>query len=209
MSALLCSRSLRRLQLVLGLALLAFVFAPGASAAPPLDTVSVTGSGSFFFNISVNAQSGTSGQNPSGSFSAHVFLLGSAIVTSGPVTCLKVSGPDRGGGTATAPTTAVLTFFDQTFLRETVTFLIVDRGGGGTDTFTAGAFGRAPTDCSAVTQNVNPDTLTNGRGAVFDAPVLPTSKEQCKDGGWLNFPQFKNQGDCVSFVATHGKNQPG
>ena len=34
-----------------------------------------------------------------------------------------------------------------------------------------------------------------------------TSKEQCKHGGWLSFG-FKNQGDCVSFVATGGKNPP-
>ncbi len=35
----------------------------------------------------------------------------------------------------------------------------------------------------------------------------PTSKDQCKDGGWQTFnnPVFKNQGDCVSYVATHGK----
>jgi glucuronoarabinoxylan endo-1,4-beta-xylanase len=39
---------------------------------------------------------------------------------------------------------------------------------------------------------------------------LPTSKDQCKNGGWKNFtnPAFKNQGDCVSFVATGGKNLP-
>jgi hypothetical protein len=39
----------------------------------------------------------------------------------------------------------------------------------------------------------------------------PTSKNQCKNGGWANFTNpgpFKNQGDCVSFVATHGKNGP-
>lgn len=36
----------------------------------------------------------------------------------------------------------------------------------------------------------------------------PTSKDQCKHGGWKNFPQFKNQGDCVSFVATDSKNPP-
>ena len=36
----------------------------------------------------------------------------------------------------------------------------------------------------------------------------PTSKAQCKHGGWKNFPQFKNQGDCVSFVATDSKNPP-
>jgi len=42
----------------------------------------------------------------------------------------------------------------------------------------------------------------------FVALVLPpTSKDQCKDGGWQQFnnPTFKNQGDCVSYVATHGK----
>jgi hypothetical protein len=39
-------------------------------------------------------------------------------------------------------------------------------------------------------------------------------KNQCKDGGWHNFKNadgsemFKNQGDCVSFFATGGKNQP-
>jgi hypothetical protein len=43
--------------------------------------------------------------------------------------------------------------------------------------------------------------------AIFSAP-LPTSKEQCKNGGWQRFRVFKNQGDCVSFVATGGRNQP-
>ena len=42
------------------------------------------------------------------------------------------------------------------------------------------------------------------------APSTPTSKDQCKNGGWKTFtnPAFKNQGDCVSFVATGGKNPP-
>jgi hypothetical protein len=40
-------------------------------------------------------------------------------------------------------------------------------------------------------------------------PNLPTDKEQCKKGGWETFGGvFKNQGDCVSFVATGGKNKP-
>ena len=34
-------------------------------------------------------------------------------------------------------------------------------------------------------------------------PRVPTSKEQCKNGGWRNFPQFKNQGQCLTFV-NHG-----
>lgn len=37
-------------------------------------------------------------------------------------------------------------------------------------------------------------------------PVLgpPVSKDECKDGGWQGFnnPEFKNQGDCVSFVTS-------
>jgi hypothetical protein len=40
------------------------------------------------------------------------------------------------------------------------------------------------------------------------SPVLPTSKDQCLKNGWQSFRVFKNQGDCVSFVTTGGKNQP-
>jgi len=41
------------------------------------------------------------------------------------------------------------------------------------------------------------------------SPPLPMSKNQCRNGGWRNFGRFKNQGDCISFVATGGKNPPG
>lgn len=35
----------------------------------------------------------------------------------------------------------------------------------------------------------------------------PSTKDECKDGGWMSFsnPTFKNQGDCVSYVASDGK----
>jgi hypothetical protein len=36
--------------------------------------------------------------------------------------------------------------------------------------------------------------------AVGPLPRVPTNKEQCKHGGWHNFPKFKNQGQCVAFV---------
>ncbi len=39
-------------------------------------------------------------------------------------------------------------------------------------------------------------------------PSLPTAKQQCTNGGWKAFSGFKNQGDCVSYVATGGRNQP-
>jgi hypothetical protein len=37
----------------------------------------------------------------------------------------------------------------------------------------------------------------------------PVTKDQCKKGGWQSFgTMFKNQGRCVSFVVTGGKNTP-
>jgi hypothetical protein len=51
-----------------------------------------------------------------------------------------------------------------------------------------------------------------------DTPCLPTTTEECKNGDWQDFITdgsghhhthlFKNQGDCVSFVATGGKHSP-
>jgi hypothetical protein len=93
----------------------------------------------------------------------------------------------------------------MTFPAGIQTVEVVDNGAAVLDTSGFGSTqvgGRAPTDCSPLT---NPIFFTGAflEGSVisiFDAPVLPTSKDQCKNGGWLNFPQFKNQGDCVSFV---------
>jgi len=36
----------------------------------------------------------------------------------------------------------------------------------------------------------------------------PATKDECNNGGWKNFFGFKSQGQCVSFVATGGKNPP-
>lgn len=54
---------------------------------------------------------------------------------------------------------------------------------------------------------INSDTITFDEGVV----VEPGDKEKCKDGGWMDFESspgpFKNQGDCVSYFATGGKNK--
>jgi hypothetical protein len=41
------------------------------------------------------------------------------------------------------------------------------------------------------------------------SPPFPTSTSDCKNGGWQTFDVFKNQGDCVSYVVTDGRNAPG
>jgi hypothetical protein len=49
---------------------------------------------------------------------------------------------------------------------------------------------------------------------VVGSSTLPTASDDCKKGGWANLTDdegtaFKNQGDCVSFAATQGKNKAG
>jgi len=52
---------------------------------------------------------------------------------------------------------------------------------------------------------------TNSQYSVTDYPpaavytLLPTSMNECKDGGWQYLAPLKNQGACVSYVASNGK----
>jgi hypothetical protein len=204
MSELLRLGLLCRIQIVLGLALMGLVLAPSAAGAAQLDTVTATGSGGsaggapdVFTNINISAQSGTSGQNASGT----VFFRAPTILpVTGPVTCLSVTGPDHGRGTVTSPTTAVLNFQSMNF--GVVTVSLVDNGGNGLDTMSALPTTRAPTDCSPLAPG---SPFTSGGAVVFDASTLPTSKAQCKNGGWRNYPQFMNQGQCVAFVVQQAR----
>jgi hypothetical protein len=209
MSRLLRCRSSRRLQVVLGLALMALVFDPSASGAAPVDTVVVTGSSAAsFVKLNITAQSGTSGQNASGTVSFGVPIQDprpGVVPFAGSVTCLSVTGPDRGAGAPGSPATAVLNFQDTTgpFSGSVLTLELVDNGGNGADIIGASVPfvnpPRSPTDCSPLV-GAPSENLTNGRATVFDAPLLPSTKAQCKHGGWRNYSQFKSQGQCVAFV---------
>jgi hypothetical protein len=77
-------------------------------------------------------------------------------------------------------------------------------------TYTATINGAQP-DTGGATVDIagqlgSPPTFSESFGSSGVVPL--TSKEQCKDGGWQSFG-FENQGGCVSFVATGGKNPPG
>jgi hypothetical protein len=166
------------------------VLAPGAAVAkqpvPPtaaLDTATASGDGGVFTNIHINASSGPTGENPSGTGS---FVAFGIFNIGGPVTCLNVTG-----------NTAVLNINDQTFGFGILTVTLTDNGGNGRDEMNAAPSGRAPTDCSPFSGTQ--DTLSSGRATVFDAPPLPTSKEQCKNDGWAQYG-FANQGQCIKFV---------
>ena len=192
---------MRKLIVTAALVLAAALALPNpSSAAPPppppttQDAVLLTVTGvpalvyslgaPVFDLLAINATSSPNGEDPTGQVrfdlvDAPRFQLG------GPVTCLAVSG-----------STATINFQDQMGLAGIIiTARAVD---GQPDTFTAAPVGRVPTDCSP------PPPLTGGPLAagditVVDGEPLPTTKQQCKNGGWGRFG-FKNQGQCIAFV---------
>ena len=95
------------------------------------------------------------------------------------------------GGTATAYTFTVTNQTHDAMGWETHTYNFTATGSTTTLTFAtddASAYGPALDNVSVS------DVLQN--------------KDQCKNDGWKSYGVFKNQGDCVSFVATKGKNLP-
>jgi hypothetical protein len=187
----------------------------------------------FFTEVGVDARSGPSGESPSGGVSylpCGVVILGrSCTVGGGRVTCLNVTGNRAvigfyGGvfSTLSGP------------VRVRGLVEIEDNGspGAGGDTLQIGLDflplsgppglplppdvpitscpASVPGDGVALSTGVTPPYGSDFSQdyVVTDAKPLPTSKDQCKKGGWQSYGVFKNQGDCVSLVATGGKNPP-
>jgi hypothetical protein len=171
----------------------------GERRAPSLrDTVAVSGDNLITddfsaIEIEVNASSGPSGENPSGSGS---FNPGGILPISGPVSCLEVKG-----------NTAVLTV--QGPFANAPGFLgfsvkVVDNGGSGLDTFQwwpADPEFPDPIDCRVGALDWFGGALI-GRAVVSDAPALPTSRRQCRHGGWVGFG-FRSKKQCFRFVKRH------
>jgi hypothetical protein len=175
---------------------------PAAAQVAAGDSVTGTASSSFagpppfLISFSFNAHSGPSGEHPTGTAGWHVNSPFGDFGGGGNVTCLHVNGTFASVGT---------------FGGGTATFFFVSGRSVG---FGAFATTTAPTVCPTVVggqpfdQAFGPLPMDDFGIVIVDAPPLPTSKEQCKNGGWRNIPGFKNEGDCVAFVATGGKNQP-
>jgi hypothetical protein len=168
---------------------LAALLAPGAAAQVPRQD-SVIGSGvaqaGVPFDFTIDARSGPSDENPTGQASFRSSSDGS-VFFEGPVICLSVQG-----------NVATVNLATPQF--STVTMEITDSPSG--DLIRA-----IPTPMGspcALTGSAVDFAVTSGDVVVVDAPPLPTSKDQCKKGGWQTFGVFKNQGDCVSFVAKGG-----
>jgi hypothetical protein len=170
--------------LIFGVVALAPATAAAKHPAPAparLDAVTATGSGTTFTNVNITARSGPAGENPTGT----VFYAapGGTFPSFGSVTCLAVIG-----------TTAIINFRDDGFFNPNiVTLVLTDNGGNGQDTM---SLYTQPTGCAPpVFPPVVSEPLTNGRITVADAPPSPTSKQQCKRGGWARFG-FANKKQC-------------
>jgi hypothetical protein len=154
-----------------------------AGQVPPGD--SVTGSGTFTDGLpfSFDVHSGPSGENPTGTAVYGFFAPGT-------VTCLHVEG-----------NIAIMQVNISTFSFP-ITIKVTDNAPDRVEVAPA-----AGSPCGA-SVGIITGIVGTGDIVVHDGPPLPTSTDQCKSGGWKIYGVFKNQGDCVSFVATKGKNGP-
>jgi hypothetical protein len=176
---------------VVSLVVAAMAVTGGAASAQTATQDSVTGSADaagtqFGFDV----HSGPAGENPTGTITI------SAIGTF-EVACLSVSG-NRASMSFRLPD-VVMGFVGGVISVE-------DNDGAGQDRLDGRFVTTLPSECPVPSEVVNP--IISGDITVTDTQPFPISKADCKNGRWRNFPGFENQGDCVSFVATGGKNPP-
>ena len=199
-------RHSRLIAAIVGLATLLVVPAastarPPSSPDPQLDTATATGDNLIIddfssTDIQVDAHSGPSGENPGGQVS---FVAGKILPISGPVTCLDVAG-----------NTAVMTVagpFPSAPQFNAFIVRLVDNGGAGLDRFEY--FPENPADPGSADCQVGSPAYVGGsligRALLSDVdpqPPVPTSKKQCRRGGFAHFG-FKNKGKCISYVVHH------
>jgi hypothetical protein len=163
---------------------------PASAAVPTQDSVRARGNAPAdpggFFNLDFAVQSDATGGNVSGHAS---FDLGSpgGLLIEGPITCFHVEG-----------NTAYVAI-DSSEFGFPVVAKLVDGGGPGSGLDRFDAFLSSGTSSNCGFQPFREQPVVGGDIVVVDAPPLPTSKEQCKQGGYAAFG-FTNQGQCVAFV---------
>jgi hypothetical protein len=177
---------MRAMLVIAAVGLAVAVVAPAVAAQGPTRN-SVMGSGTSAFcggPFTINAQSGPSGVDAVGQVACGTLF-------SGPVTCLVVEGN-------VARLLAFTTQFGSVALR------ITDNGPQGDIVEARPVLAGCPRPLVIGYLDLG----FSGDIVISETPSLPTSNDQCKNGGWRVYGIFKNQGDCVSFVATGGKNPP-
>ena len=174
----------------IGMALAAVMASAAIAQVPAQDSVTgsfTTGNERSEFVFTFDVRSGPSGESPAGTVG--LYSIGAGDLGEFAVSCLGVSG---NRATVVAPLLAAPP------APAAIVIHVEDNGSNG-DRVAWSFVSPLPTTCPppiTVPENVEP----SGDVTVVDAQPLPATRDQCKHGGWRNFPGFKNQGDCVSFV---------
>jgi hypothetical protein len=188
---------------IAGLALLSAFALAGTAAAShdpsgaPFDEDFVTGRAfssdppgiAIAIHTVFDAHSGPSGESPTGTVRTDVELLepGNFLTfDTARVTCLNVTDNRATIGTQSQSGVGIL-------------HLVEDNDGAGQDRHAVLLPGQVPTDCPA-NLSIVLSPIFGGDITVHDSVPFPISKDQCKNGGWRDFPEFKNQGQCIAFV---------
>ena len=108
-------------------------------------------------------------------------------------------------------TTATISYTVASNFGDSVTKLLGNDLATGADTFTLPDAGITSVTIARTEPTRFWDFFIDDVGFTVPTPSnpVPTDKSECKNGGWQSFGIFKNQGDCVSFVVTQGRNAPG
>src|SRR5215210_1079754 len=127
----------------------------------------------------ISATSGPSGESPTG----QVVATSNGPFFTGPVQCLSVHD-----------NVALMTVQSESF--GLLALRVTDNAGLGPADLVEATIASRGTDCSLPESSyIRHDRVTSGDIVVIDAQPLPTSKEQCKNGGWRSFGDtFENQG---------------
>ena len=166
---------------------------PAAAQVPAGDSVIGSGTARFVtpdlagltVPFSIDVRSGPSGEDPVGSLQL--------LIPFDDPTCLAI----RSGGGQFADEAVIN--FRNTLTGARVLVRIAGGTSGPRQIWLSTA--SSDSDCSFVPP-ISVAEVIEGAISLFDAPPPPTTTEQCKNGGWKTYGVFKNQGDCVSFVAS-------
>jgi hypothetical protein len=182
---------MRRSALLAAIAAALSIGSPAAAQTATGDSVVGAGTARFFTPdlagltapFAIDVRAGPNGENPVGSLDL--------IVHFDDPTCFAI----RSGGGQVADEAAIN-------FRNTLTGarVVVRIGGGTAGPRTIGlSLAASASDCGFVPP-VSGAEVIEGDITIVDAPPLPTSKEQCKNGGWRTFGVFRNQGACIKSV---------
>lgn len=174
------------LALLLALPAFAHGQVPGEDSVVGGGSVDLDGS----FALSFDVRSGPFGENPTGEVSVRV-EPGGPVIKSSSIDCLVVSGSSATLAGTFDPNSYGYTDFGITVEDTGATASAPDLMGF---VFPYGA----PPGCDPTHLVKLP--LITGALVVTDGEPIPTSTDQCKNGGWTSYPGFKNHGQCVAFV---------